>query len=62
MKREQGEILAGVCLRAFAGFVLASHGHSNTGDCFVAVTIFPGKVIFVLLGAAEENVLRMLVF
>lgn len=49
-------------LRVFAGSVLASHGHSNTGDCFVAVTIFPGKVIFVLLGAAEENTPQMLVF
>lgn len=41
--------------------MLASRGHSNPGDSFVAVMIVlfllwrPGQVIFVLLGAAEEK-------
>lgn len=50
----------GDCSRSASAHVCRLHvrfpGHGNTGDCFVAVTIFPGKVIFVLLGAAEENI------
>lgn len=48
-------------VHTFGGFILVSHGHSNTGDCFVAVMIVlfllwrPRQVVFILLGTTEEK-------